>query len=661
MTNSPIDDESSDDHVDSDERPSDQELSENDSDDASSDDSDGGGLLDTMAAEGSEEESSEESSDEDELDRGVRSSTNAHFPQFCRLPIELRQRIWELFCPELRARHRVLDFSISYGTARHPDSASAFVWTVRDGIALDDQTRTLRTVLAVHHESRAMATNAFPHSLSMDAGAGDAVVAFNRDSDVVLINGLGSPEGNHVFHLLEFASEIKNLALSGWGSLDQIDGTAVSNFLVKFDQLESFFVCLSSGQCRKSRMAWCTSDLINRYQTQTFEREPGFGENLQWLYCWPDLRNHADFAKFQMQRDDDWDNLPEPLDGLLLRKGVKAWPMVVFEFERGLRRFEMLQTLGVNPDDSDSEGSDEQSEDEDGGDVSGPDLDEYESDGIDDDEIVETYDPSDEEGISLVGGSPGPSRVDLDLDAASDDGSGAHFSSPEPDPEEPEAAPVPRGRKRRVVSDSDDESDDDVQPAKRARTDGIDEPEDEDDEEPVQSQGRSQIRSTRVVVSDDDDDEDDEELVQSQGRSQTRSARVMVSDDDDDDDEEGGAPKQEPDVNTNDGDASSDGENEEGEDDDSEDESEDEDDEDEDAPPARMSLAERLRLHRQENPIDDSGGEENSEDEEDRSSRTADLDSEDQEEDDEERNPFMLNMADESDGEGEGNYYEDDD
>ncbi|KAI8661034.1 2EXR domain-containing protein [Fusarium keratoplasticum] len=639
MAKSPIDDESSDDHVDGDERPSDQELSENDSDDdnsddnsddGSSDDSDGGGLLDTMAAEGSEDESSEESSDEDELDRGVPSSTKAHFPQFCRLPIELRQRIWELFCPELRARHRVLDFSISYGTARHPDAASAFVWTVRDGIALDDQTRTLRTVLAVHHESRAMATNAFPHSLSMDAGAGDAVVRFNRDSDVVLINGLRSPEGNHVFHLPEFGSEIKNLALGGWSSLEQIDGTAVSNFLVKFDQLESFFVCLSFANCRKSRMAWCTSDLINRYHTQTFEREAGFGENLQWLYCWPDLRNHADFAKFQMQRDEDLDNLPEPLDGLLLRKGVKAWPMVVFEFERGLRRFEMLQTLGLNPDDSDSEGSDEQSEDEDGGDESGTDLDEYESDGIDDNEIVETYEDSDEEGISLDEGSPGPSRVDLD--AASDDGSGAHFSSPEPDPEEPETAPVPRGRKRRVVSDSDDESDDDVQPAKRARTDRIDESEDDEDEEPVQSQGRGQ-RSARAVVSDDDDDEDDE------------------------DEEDGGAPKQEPVENADESDASSDGEDEENEE--SEDESEDEDEDEEDAPPARMSLAERLRLHRQENPID----EENSEDEDDRSSRTAGLDSEDEEDDDEddrERNPFMFGMADESDGEGEGGYDEDD-
>ncbi|KAJ4319618.1 hypothetical protein N0V84_006254 [Fusarium piperis] len=622
MAKSPIDDESSDDHADSDERQSDQELSENDtddgnSDDGSSDDSDGGGLLDTMAAEGSEDESSEESSDEDELDRGVPSSTCSHFPQFCRLPIELRQRIWELFCPELRARHRVLDFSISYGTARHPDAASAFVWTVRDGIALDDQTRTLRTVLAVHHESRALATNAFPHSLSMDAGAGDAVVRFNRDSDVVLINGLGSPEGNHVFHLPEFGSEIKNLALSGWSSLDQIDGTAVSNFLVKFDQLESFFVCLSFGDCRKSRMAWCTSDLVNRYHVQTFEREPGFGENLQWLYCWPDLRNHADFAKFQMQRDDDLDNLPEPLDGLLLRKGVKAWPMVVFEFERGLRRFEMLQTLGPNLDDSDSEGSDEQSEDEDGNGESGTDLDAYESDGIDDDEIVETYQDSDEERISLDDGSPGPSRFDLDV--ASDDGSGAHFSSPEPDPEEPETAPVPRGRKRRVVSDSEDESDEDVQPTtKRARTDGIEDS--EDDEEPAQSQGRSQ-RSARAVVSDDDDD---------------------------DDEEDGGAPKQQPDENADDNDASSDVEDEENE------ESEEESD-DEDAPPARMSLAERLRLHRQENPIDNSG-DENSED--DRSSRTAGLDSEDDEdeEDEREKNPFMFGMADESDGEDEGDY-----
>ncbi|WKT49616.1 2EXR domain [Fusarium oxysporum f. sp. vasinfectum] len=533
-----------------------EDSSENESGDESSesdDDSDGGGLLDTMAADGSEEESSDEDDDIYHRNDLTQDSYLDSFPQFGRLPSELRNTIWELFCPELCARHRVLDFQISYGTALHPDSASSFVWTVRDGIALGDQTKNLRTVFAVHKESRALATNAFPDSLSIDAGSGDATVRFNRNSDVVLMNGLSCPPGRMVFHLPGFASEVKNFALGGPNILDDLSGPDVPALLRQFNQLECFYVNVSSTDCQKSTLGWCTSDLINRYQTQTYEKQPGLGEDLQFLWCWPDLQRHPDFARFQIDRD-TWDNLPDPLGSELEQRGLKAWPMVAFEYERGLRR-----------------------------------------DGIDDDEIVETYDPSDEDGISLASGSPQP--VPQEISDDEDDGAGANFSSPEP---EQEAAPVQRGRKRRVVSDSDDE-DEDVEPtAKRART-------------------------ARVVES---DDEDDEPVVQ---QEQTRQrSRAIVSDDEDED--EGGVSK-EPRAS-----------------DSSSEESEEESDEseDEDAPPKKLSLAERLRLHRQENPVDNDS---------DASSRTADEESED---DDEERNPFTMGMADESDGEGEDGYDEDD-
>ncbi|KAF4969842.1 hypothetical protein FSARC_3000 [Fusarium sarcochroum] len=601
-------DERNEEHVQSEE-----ELSENESNDESSDDSDGGGLLDTMAAVDSEDESSDESDDENHGYVTINDSDTDYFPKFSQLPTELRHRVWEFFCPELFARYRVLDFIISYGTTRHPESASAFVWTVRDGIALEDQTRNLRTVFAVHQESRALATNAFPHSLSIDAGSGDAVVAFNRNSDVVLVNGLSCPAGRNVFHLPDFSSEIKNLALGGPDVIDNLSGPDVPNLLSQFSQLESLYVSVSSTDCQKSSLTWCTSDLVNHYQTQTYEKQPGLGEDLQFLWCWPDLQRHPDFARFQISRD-TWDNLPDPLGSTLDQRGLKAWPMVAFEYERGLRRYEMLQTLGPDVDDSESSEESGGEEEDDGG----TDLDQYESDGIDDDEIVETYQDSDEEGISLASGSPAPvpHQIHEVSDDEDEDGAGANFSSPEPNPE-PESAPVPRGRKRRVVSDSDDESDEDVQPStKRARRD-VAESEDEDDEPQVSQPDRSQNRARRAIISDDDDD--------------------------DDDDEQGGVSRQEP--------ASDDGKGGSSNSEDSEDESEESDEED--APPARLSLAERLRLNREENPVDNDNS-----DEDDASSRTADQESED--EDGEERNPFMMGMADESDGEGEGNEYEDD-
>ncbi|KAF9772450.1 hypothetical protein IL306_009835 [Fusarium sp. DS 682] len=579
-----------------------EDPSENESSDESSesdDDSDGGGLLDTMAAEGSEEESSDEDDETYHFNDLTQDSYHDSFPQFGRLPSELRKTIWEFFCPELCARYRVLDFQISYGTATHPDSASSFVWTVRDGIALEDQTKNLRAVFSIHKESRALATNAFPDSLSIDSEpSGDAIVRFNRNSDVVLMNGLSCPPGRMVFHLPDFASEIKNFALGGPNILDDLSGPDVPALLSQFTQLEHFYVCVSSTDCQKSSLAWCTSDLINRYQTQTYEKQPGLGEDLQFLWCWPDLERHPDFARFQIDRD-TWDNLPDPLGSELEQRGLKAWPMVAFEYERGLRRYELLQTLGPDLGDDTSD-EDEEDDDDDGN--NGPDLDEYESDGIDDDEIVETYDPSDEEGISLASGSPPPAPQEISDDE--DDGAGANFSSPEPEPE-PESAPVQRGRKRRVVSDSD-EDEEDVEPtAKRART-------------------------ARVVESDEEDDEP--EVQQDRSRQRPRAA---VSDDEDEDDasEQGGVPK-EPDASESSSEES---------------EEESEESDDGDAPPKKLSLAERLRLHRQENPIDN--------DSDDASSRTADEESED---DDEERNPFMMGMADESDGEGEDGYDEDD-
>ncbi|KAG5662591.1 hypothetical protein KAF25_005009 [Fusarium avenaceum] len=587
-----------------------EESSGNEPSDESSDHSDGGGLLDTMAAD-TDDDSGDESDDEDNdhYETGLRKSSDTdYFPQFRRLPIELRSRIWELFCPELCARYRVLDFLISYGTTRHPESATSLVWTVRDGIALEDQTRNLRTVFAVCQESRALATNAFPNSLSIDAGTGDAIVAFNRNSDVVLVNGLTCPPGRNVFHLPEFASEIKKLALGGPDILDNLSGSDVPTLVNQFTQLETFYVNVSSTDCQKSSLAWCTSDLVNHYQTQTYEKQPGLGEDLQFLWCWPDLQRHPDFARFQINRD-TWDNLPDPLGSTLERRGLKAWPMVAFEYERGLRRYEMLQTLG--PDMGDDTSSEEEGDDED----DGSNLDEYESDGIDDDEILETYDDSDEEGISLASGSPAPaSRVIHELSDDDDEedededgtgagtGAGANFSSPEPE-EEPESAPVQRGRKRRVVSDSDDEDEEGVQPTKRARTGRVVESDDEDDEPEVAQVDPPQKRS-RTIISDDEDEDDASE--------------------------QGGVSRQ------SDADDASDSQE------DSEEESEESDD---DAPPAKMSLAERLRLHREENPVN------NQDSDDDASSRTADADSEDDE--DVERNPFMMGMADESDGEGE--------
>lgn len=87
------------------------------------------------------------------------------FPQFTRIPIELRWRIWEFFCPDLAAKPRVLGFHVVPSRGDRPDDVSpdppAYL-----------QATAVRTVLATHRESRALALQAFPDSLSIASGRG---------------------------------------------------------------------------------------------------------------------------------------------------------------------------------------------------------------------------------------------------------------------------------------------------------------------------------------------------------------------------------------------------------------------------------------------------------------------------------------------------------
>ncbi|KAF7552050.1 hypothetical protein G7Z17_g4598 [Cylindrodendrum hubeiense] len=577
---------------------------EDGSSDASSETDDAGGLLDVMAAEGEETDESDQESDQED-DASI-DEEPASFSQFSQLPPELRQRVWEYFCPEIMLRSRIFDFVVAPGTARHAEFSvptTARLWTVRDWLTLEDQTKSIRTLLSVHQESRGIALNQFPDCLSLDAGSGDAIVRFNKEKDVAVIHGLRGAEAEDVFYLSGFAEHVKNGGLAGWESSDDIDPEALVHMIQPFSILESFFFCTTSGPCRKDALAWCTSDLVNRQYIETFENAHGGGENLQFLYSWPDLVNHGDFARFQISQD-FLDPVPEPFATVLRQKDVKTWPMVVFEFERGLRRYEALFNPGPDGYDSNSSDEEESGEEEE---ESGTDLDQYESDGIDDEEIVERYDASDDE-ISLDG-----EGVRLGGDTSE-----AHFSSPEPDPE-PE--PANRGRKRRVVEDSDDDSEADEEPvAKRART-------------------------TQVISSDSEDGDEQRE----ERAPPKRQSRVVLSDSESDDPDQMEGTKVVKDSGA-DGKESASEESESGE---SEEESESDDDE---QPAAPLSLAERLRMHREVNPIessDDDGSDgEGSQDDDSEEDEGSDVDGRS-------RNQFLADMAEDEDEEEEDDQNED--
>ncbi|CAJ2508751.1 Uu.00g137770.m01.CDS01 [Anthostomella pinea] len=101
-------------------------------------------LLELEAIE-SGDKSSSDGGDEDQIS----------FAQFSRLPIELRQLIWEFFCPDLLGNSSSM---IELDLIRTKQDACS-IW---EGVVLEQQTATARAVLATNHESRTLAMKAYP-------------------------------------------------------------------------------------------------------------------------------------------------------------------------------------------------------------------------------------------------------------------------------------------------------------------------------------------------------------------------------------------------------------------------------------------------------------------------------------------------------------------
>lgn len=570
--------------------------------------------LDVVAVE-TDDNSSEDSSEEESSDEeGSQGATLRQFRPFSRLPPELRNLIWEDFCPDLTAPSRIVDFYVSPGSGRHQLYASEATkksWTIKPGMFLYQQTLALRTVLSVHKESRANALRVVPDTVAMDAGHGDALVRFNKDHDVAMVDGIDDSRSSITVHLPDFGDEVKNLALhSRGGDFGNLDRETVSRFLSQFSHLETLLVCTAARSHSMEHLTWSTSRLIHHYTMQNTELRPGFGEDITVLYCWPDLINHGDFARFQIP---PLVAVPERIGRRLEEIGARAWPIVCFEFQSGLDRYKALCNGELDSGDDDSLGSlPDDSED------SHTDLDEYESEGIDDEEIVQTYDSSeDEDDID--------DQVPIQTDSPRPDYLQAQFSSPEPD-SGPEAAHGNDGavmalrRKRRIISDSDGEDEEDLEPvAKRARTTVVISSDSEST--PTVSEASPQVheprRKARIVLSDSDSDDAKEPEKNSPGSESEDSA----ASDDDDDDEPAVKPVQ------------------------------------------RISLADRLRQHREDNPVESvASSEYNSEPGPDYSSIAADIEEGDDEEDESgEEGGAFLRMAEESNGEEDQDDDDDDD
>lgn len=592
-----------------------------DEDQSESEAEEANGFLDIEAYESNEESEHEMGSDFDQ--------DEIHFfPQFCRLPIELREHIWEFFDPDLKSPGRVLEFLFM------PMRSVGFeLW---ESATLEQQTGPARAILATHRESRLLALKSYPHSLPLRGKRG--VVRFNGENDIIFITKFWAKDVDVDALEAEMGGsdpfkDIKHLAMDRHifpylSASEGLEGVHAHNRPV-FTNVKTWFYCEEFFAFPAWKLRWCASDKARKFHLQTEEEEPGVGEDLGYLYCWPDLKQHGEheFAQDNIiiklrekQNDLDLDGGVEEVrrDTIIEKRRFKfsngtfdfeAYPLILFAFENGMHAYHKIKEAVHSGGDiggswvallDDSE--------------SGSDQDDYESDGIDDATIDES-DNSSEEDDDLALGLPetdyasifnGFSPLEPESPGAYDSDGPASDEEPMPNlngflplqAESPDAhasdgsasddEPV-RGvkRQRRIVtSDSEDEDALEDRPRKRqhvhAVIDSDDDEEDDDDVVPHSRRFGRALKTSGAMIDEDSEEASGTEV--SEDRPRKRRTRAVIDSEDGDDDTEVGE------------------QNGVGLDSDSDEESEDTSDEEQDQR-RRQSLAERLQLFRSQNPV----------------------------------------------------------
>jgi len=586
------------------------EGSDNDQDDDES--ARGGNIFDMEAIESD----GSEAHDEEDDDQNSEGGEPRYFPQFARLPFELQMKIWEAFCPDLTANVRLFDLT---GPNRE---------------FLRDRTFPVRAVMAVHQKSRQFALKSLPHSLSYTYKEEGLFIHFNRDKDIVIAPRPMDPQYEFSFINLPFLIP---------GLTDQIVNLAVPKPLPDhhmprpgrsrvFPRLKNLFIMTAHVDYKNDMLRWCASDKARSYETTDIDCHED-GESLyQVRWVWPDLDRHRDYFAHDMfvmlhcvwrteglrgyaasgivEDDAGWlqHRVAEQLDKL------PVWPLIMFDDHSGITRLSRLTDPTYDepwnaPSDADGSQAGE--------------PDEYESSGIDDSDIEEPEDSDSEDDIQFLddgdsvdedGSHAGePSFEGLSSPTSQNGGvmlgvtEQANFSSPEPESETADEATEPGvgGRalkRRRRVLESDDEQSEDEAPRKRLRHRRIDSDLDDSDGENGENENANEEESgTRIG--------------ERQRRIRERR-RLAVGDDNEE----------------------------------SEDSDEESDDSEPETPnPKPMSLAQKLQLHREQNPIVDDHDDEESDEMEDRAGGGLDYDNQMDFQDDEE--------GDDESGEGAENGY----
>jgi hypothetical protein len=546
----------------------DMEASEDDgqSDDGSSDDSV------TMSGDASESEA---------------TRTNRTFHAFPLLPAELREMIWLAASPDLTAKSRVFQVALMSVTLGGVDELWESAW-------LAGQTESARAVLATCRESRAIALKRLPDILPLRGKRFD--IRCNLEKDVVFLDvPLTRSQSCNIPGL---SDRIKHLALGAeFVSGDAHPGNfpymvqPAHDFALTFSHLETLYSHYTHEDVSVGNWSWFKTNELHTYDVYAKEyTEYGREESMDQVYCWPVGRgldvvqsmypkpkkednpyqmaeqneqqvevvveegSVLDLAELledeaEMDREEE-EARQDAIRAIVGRHGAHGFwhlPMVAFQFEEGKYLFKKMMQWKERDDDASVNPFHSWIEYEDSSDgESGPN--EYESEGIDDDDISEEDEVDDDE--------------DLDEDGLDDTVDGDGFVS---DDYDLEISPAHRDGPRLeelfdsehdspAEYDSGEESDASVHaeaPLNETELPAADfsspEPESpgnsdaEEEEGPVQNPQRNR-RVTRVVESESDSDSDNVEVVEVARRPKRR----IVSLDSEEDSGDGGASASRP-------------------------------------------------------------------------------------------------------------------
>lgn len=463
------------------------------------------GFLDLEASEaesGSTPEANSEAHDAHDL------TFPASFPKFMQLPMELREMIWKQFCPDLDTKPRVFEL-MSFDPGQ-----------VQLAAHVEQQTVPIRTVLAVHRESRLLGLRFSPHRVELPHNQG--VVPYHKDRDVLYLNALESfrgtstlEDGRSISLVTQAAPGLQNIALS-YHDMPTMDARHLTGF-------RNIFVVTEADQIPTKGLTWCVSETTQLHHVEVEEVEPGLGEDLRMLFCWPDVEKWGKLGEEEisnvildfLQWDDDEEHIldsesaPLPFSSVYYRipswvfamsglrydlyyllldekdrsrwtgilngegrdglvedtplpplppQANRVWPMTRFMFEGGIQRFNTMKAWRQPWGEWGSEAD------------SLDDSDEYESDGIDDDSLDDSTATDDEDDLPAH-------LLDQDIVSAgfmsgSEELSGldqAQFSSDSEVEDEDAGGSEPGGventhtrrvriRRRALSSDSDNES-----------------------------------------------------------------------------------------------------------------------------------------------------------------------------------------------------------